>query len=155
MNSSAKPYAALLLLMVLLLYETVFAQAVGKYWHVEKNEVRSFDPREESSGLIRVSPEEDGEINITILAELELDMSGDSKIRYSFNQDIQTADSSSEQWQNFSLFGVTSMFASQKFVKQFMHWAEADGFVDVENNRQERRCSSPPICSHRVFKCLQ
>ena len=24
------------------------------------------------------------------------------------------------------------MFASQKFVKQFMHWAEADGFVDVE-----------------------
>ncbi len=138
MRFSVKYYGALLF-MSLLLSGKVLAQeqwqldqAAGKYWHVEKDEVRSFDLKEENPGLIRVAPEKDGKINITILAQLELDMSGDPKVRYSFNQDIQTAGSSSEQWLNFSLFGATQMVASQKFVKQFMHWAEADGFVDVE-----------------------
>ena len=97
MNSSAKYHVALLSFMVLLLSGMVLAQTAGKYWHVEKDEVRSFDLKEENPGLIRVAPEKDGKINITIIAALELDMSVDPKVRYSFNQDIQTADSSSEQ----------------------------------------------------------
>ncbi len=139
MNSSAKHYAALLSFMVLLLSGTVFAQeqwqldqAVGKYWHVNNAKLFSYSPEENNPGLMMVMVEENGEVHITISAELELGMFAESKVRYSFNRDIQMADPSSEQWQTLNFFGATSVIASQNFIRQFMRWAKADGFVDVE-----------------------
>lgn len=140
-NVSARHYGVLLPFMLLLVFGKVFAQeqwqldqAAGKYWYVDTNRVYSYDPKENNPGTIEVIPEENGEINIKVHAELRLDTSVGAKVRYSFNQDIQTANPLPEQWeaQGISFLGLTNVVASQNFVDQFMRLSKTDGFVDIE-----------------------
>lgn len=140
-NVSTKHYGMLSSFIVLLLFGKVFAQeqwqldqAAGKYWYVDKYRLYSHDPKENNPGTIEVIPAELGGIFIKIHANLELNTSVSTKVRYSFNQDIQTADPSFEQWEaeGVGFLGVTAVIASRNFLEQFMRWSKTDGFVDVE-----------------------
>lgn len=109
-------------------------QAAGKYWYVGRNDVYSYDPKENNPGTIKVIPDENGGVKIEIHANLVLDTSEDVQVRYAFNGEISDVRPPFERWEasGIGFLGITYVIASPAFVSEFMQYAKTDGYVDVE-----------------------